>query len=54
MYNFLETDSDEEHYNLSTEIPDEIRLFNLYEGYYMNIQDVEKGNGEKLAIEFYL
>lgn len=54
LYEYLEIDEDDEHYNLSSEIPDEIRLFNLYEGYYMDIQDVEKGNGEKLGIEFYL
>jgi hypothetical protein len=54
LYDFLEIDSDDEHYNLSVEIPEEIRLFNLYEGYHMDIQEVEKGNGEKLGIEFYL
>jgi hypothetical protein len=54
LYDYLEIDEDDEHYNLSSEIPDEIRLFNLYEGYYVNIQDVEKGNSEKLGIEFYL
>lgn len=54
LYEYLEIDEDDEHYNLSSEIPDEIRLFNIYEGYYMDIQEVEKGNGEKLGIEFYL
>jgi hypothetical protein len=53
LYEYLEIDEDDEHYNLSSEIPEEIRLFNLYEGYYMDIQEVEKGNGEKLGIEFY-
>ena len=54
LYNFLETDSDEEHYNLSTEIPDEIRLFNLYEGNKIDLQKVKKGDGSNLGIELYL
>lgn len=53
LYDFLETDSDEEHYNLRSEIPDEIRLFTLYEGNKIDIQNVKKGDGEKLGIEFY-
>ena len=54
LYNFLETDSDEEHYNLSSEIPDEIRLFTLYEGNKIDIQNVKKGDGSNLGIELYL
>lgn len=54
LYDFLETDSDEEHYNLSSEIPDEIRLFNLYEGNKINLQNVKKGDGSNLGIELYL
>jgi hypothetical protein len=54
LYDFLETDSDEEHYNLSVEIPDEIRLFTLYEGNKIDIQNVKKGDGSNLGIELYL
>jgi hypothetical protein len=54
LYDFLETDSDEEHYNLSSEIPDEIRLFTLYEGNKIDIQNVKKGDGSNLGIELYL
>ncbi len=54
LYNFLVTDSDEEHYNLSTEIPDEIRLFNLYEGNKIDLQKVKKGDGSNLGIELHL
>jgi hypothetical protein len=54
LYDFLETDSDEEHYNLSSEIPDEIRLFTLYEGNKIDIQNVKKGDGSNLGIELYI
>lgn len=54
LYDFLEIDSDDEHYNLSAEITDDLRLFNIYEGYHMDIQNVQKGNGEKLGIDFWL
>ncbi len=54
LYDFLETDSDEEHYNLSVEIPDEIRLFTLYEGNKIDLQNIKKGDGSNLGIELYL
>ena len=54
LYDYLETDSDEEHYNLRSEIPDEIRLFNLYEGNKIDIQNVKKGDGSNLGIELYI
>ena len=54
LYDYLEIDEDEEHYNISSEIPDELRLFNLYEGYYVNLQDIKKGNGENLGVDFWL
>lgn len=54
LYDYLEIDDDDEHYNLCMEIPDDIRLFNLYEGNYVNLQEVKKGNGENLGIDFYL
>ena len=54
LYNYLESDSDEEHYNLSAEIPDEIRLFNLYEGNVIDLQKVKKGDGSNLGIELNL
>lgn len=54
LYDYLEIDQDDEHYNLSMEIPDEIRLYNLYEGEYINLQEVKKGNGENLGIDFWL
>lgn len=54
LYNYLESDYDEEHYNLSAEIPDEIRLFNLYEGNVIDLQKVKKGDGSNLGIELNL
>jgi len=54
LYDFLEIDSDEEHYNLCDEIPDEIRLYNLFEGQVINLNNVKKSNGEKLGLEIYL
>ena len=54
LYEYLESDSDEEHYNLSKEIPDEIRLFCLYEGGVINLTEVKKGNGENLNLEIFL
>jgi len=54
LYDYLEIDEDEEHYNLSSEIPDELRLYNLYEGNFVNLQEVKKGNGENLGIDFWL
>lgn len=54
LYEFLEADSDEEHYNLSKVIPDEVRLFNLYEGKIVNLSNVKKGNGEYLCLELFL
>ena len=54
LYDYLETDSDEEHYNLRSEIPDEIRLFTLYEGNKIDIQNVKKGDGSNLGIELYI
>lgn len=54
LYNYLEIDADDEHYNLSSEIPDELRLFNIYEGSYLDFSSVKKGNGESLGVQFYL
>ncbi len=54
LYEFLEAASDEEHYNLSKEIPDEIRLFSLFEGRTVNLSNVKKGNGEFLNLEIFL
>lgn len=54
LYEFLELDSDEEHFNLSKEIPDEIRLFCLYEGSIINLTEVKKGNGENLNLEIFI
>jgi hypothetical protein len=54
LYDYLEIDEDNEHYNLSSEIPDEIRLFNLYEGNKIDIQNVKKGDGSNLGIELYI
>jgi len=54
LYDYLEIDFDEEHYNLSKEIPDELRLYNLFEGQIVNLNEVKKSNGFKLGIEVYL
>ena len=55
LYEYLEIDSDdEEHYNLCEEIPDELRLNNLFEGEVINLKNVKKGNGFKLDLEIYL
>ena len=54
LYDYLEIDSDEEHYNLSKEIPDELRLYNLFEGQIVNLNEVKKSNGLNLGIELYL
>ncbi len=54
LYDYLTTDADNEHYNISKDIPDEVRLFSLYEGNTINIIDVKKGNGEKLGLEIFL
>ena len=54
LYDYLEIDSDEEHYNLSKEIPDELRLYNLFEGQIVNLNEVKKSNGSDLGIELYL
>ena len=55
LYEYFITDEeDEEYYNLSKEIPKEIRLFYLYEGYTVNLSNVKKGNGEKLGVELFL
>lgn len=54
LYEYLESDSDEEHYNLSQEISDEIRLFCLYEGNVINLTEVKKGNGENLNLEIFI
>jgi hypothetical protein len=54
LYEFLEVDSDDEHFNLSKEIPDEIRLFCLFEGKIVNLANVKKGNGENLRLELFL
>ena len=54
LYNYLEIDADDEHYNLSAEIPDELRLFNIYEGSFIDFSSVKKGSGETLGVQFYL
>jgi hypothetical protein len=54
LYEYLEIDSDEEHYNLSKEIPDELRLSYLFEGETINLKNVKKGNGFKLDLELVL
>lgn len=54
LYEFLEADSDEEHYSLSKEIPDDKRLFCLFEGKIVNLSKVKKGNGEFLNLEIFL
>jgi hypothetical protein len=54
LYDLLESDEDEQHYNLSEEIPDELRLYNLFEGQIINLNEVKKSNGVDLGIELYL
>lgn len=54
LYEYLEADSDEEHYSLSKEIPDGKRLFCLFEGKIVNLSKVKKGNGEFLNLEIFL
>ena len=54
LYEYLESDSDENHYNLSKEIPDKVRLFCLYEGRMINLSKVKKSNGENLNLDFFL
>jgi len=54
LYRFLESDSDEEHYNVCSEIQDEVRIFCLYEGSKIDLKEVKKGNGEKLDLEIFI
>jgi hypothetical protein len=54
LYIYLEIDGDEEHYNLGKEIPDNIRLFHLFEGRNINLINVRKSDGFNLNVEISL
>lgn len=54
LYDYLCIDTDEVHYNIAKEIPDEFRLFSLFEGNTINLMNVKKDNGEKLGVEIIL
>jgi hypothetical protein len=54
LYENLVIDCDEEHYNISQEIEDEIRMFCLYEGNHIDLSMVKKGNGEDLLVEIFI
>ena len=54
LYDYLCIDTDKVHYNIAKEIPDEFRLFCLFEGNTINLINVKKDNGEKLGVEIFL
>lgn len=53
LFDFLVNDDSEEYFILSQEIPDDKRLFCLFSGCSINLNEVRKGDGSKLGVEVF-